>query len=304
MILLYHLVFPDSTPKDAWNAGQVLRMKAFKEQIHWLKQHFCILSLDEYLAIQKRQKPFSSRKIAITFDDGYRSTFDLVSPFLVEEKVPTTFFITTSHLIDKALLWFVYFNALCFERTYEKLNINAQTFPLISEKTCFIAWRTLVNLARASGDAITFSREYARNYPLPENIIQKYLGLTEEQISYVGTSQILNMGGHTHSHPYLDQISYDQQLSEMIENKRILEKFSKKTVRYFAYTGGIYNADSLAAVDKAGFEAAFAVKPRQIGKEYRYEIQRTDIYSASMLKFKLKVYGLVDLARQIAPWGK
>lgn len=29
MILLYHLVFPDSTPKDAWNAGLVLRLADF-----------------------------------------------------------------------------------------------------------------------------------------------------------------------------------------------------------------------------------------------------------------------------------
>ena len=304
MILLYHLVFPDATLKDAWNAGKVIMLSDFKRHITWLKKRFHIVSLEKYLDDQRQNAAHAHRNITITFDDGYRNTFELVSPFLVEENVPTTFFVTTSHLTDGALLWFVYFNALCFEKSYEKLIINAEMYPLTSEKACFIAWRTLINLARTSGDAIAFSRNYTRNYPLPENIIQKYLGLTVKQISRIGASQILELGGHTNSHPYLNQISCDQQLNEMLENKRILEEISKKEVLYFAYTGGVYNADSLAAVERVGFTAAFAVKPRQLGTEYHYEIKRTDIYSASMLKLKLKVYGLVDLARQIGLWSE
>jgi peptidoglycan/xylan/chitin deacetylase (PgdA/CDA1 family) len=132
-----------------------------------------------------------------------------------------------------------------------------------------------------------------------KNTIRKHQGLTEAQISAIGESQVLTLGGHTHSHPYLDQISHDQQLKEMLENKRILERLSNKVVRYFAYTGGVYNTDSLAAVKKAGFEAAFAVNPKQLGTEVRFEIPRTDIYSTSMMKLKIKVYGLVDLAWRI-----
>jgi hypothetical protein len=262
------------------------------------------VSLEKYLDDLRQNAMHAHGNVALTFDDGYRNTYELVSTFLVEEKVPTTFFVTTSHLTDGALLWFVYFNALCFEKAYEKLIINAEIYSLTSEKTCFIAWRTLINLARASGDAIAFSRDYARNYPLPENIKQKYLGLTEAQISRIGASQILELGGHTNCHPYLDQIFYDQQLDEMLENKRILEEISNKAVRYFTYPGGVYNTDSLAAVERVGFKAAFAVKSRQLGTENRFEIPRTDIYSASMLKLKLKVYGLVDLARQIGVWSK
>ena len=91
MILLYHLIFPDSTPKDAWNAGLILRLSAFKRQMMWLKQHGEILPLDEYL-IGYREDPGNLKgKYALTFDDGYQEVFDLVAPFLIAENIPATF---------------------------------------------------------------------------------------------------------------------------------------------------------------------------------------------------------------------
>jgi len=298
MILLYHLVFPDTTPKDAWNAGKVLRLSDFKKHLRWLTQRFKIVSLADYL---KDNHP--TGEFVLTFDDGYRSTFDLVSPFLLENQLPATFFVTTSHLQDGALLWFVYFNALCFEGDYQKLLINGDTYLLDSEKGCYRAWRRLIDLSRDSGDAIAYSRRIAQKYPLSQPVIGKYRGLTKEQISSCGKSQILELGGHTNSHPFLDQISNQDQLAEMIKNKQLLEEISGRMVRYFAYTGGVYNDDSIAAVKKAGFEAAFAVQPKHLGNEGQYEMPRMGIFSPSLFKFKLKVFGLASVAKWLGLWG-
>lgn len=298
MILLYHLVFPDDTPKDTWNAGKVLRLRDFKRQITWLKRYFNLVSLSEYINDTVTRTNTNHKNIAITFDDGYCRTFDLISPFLIMEEIPVTFFVTTSHLTDGRLLWFVYFNALCFEKAYPEIAINAQIHILNSEKNCYTAWRTLINLARQSGDAISFSREFSRKYPLPDRIIQNYLGLTETQIGNIGRSPLMDLGGHTHNHPYLDQISKEKQIDEMLQNKQLLERLSDKPVPFFAYTGGVYNPDSITAVIKAGFQAAFAINPRGLGGEIRYELPRTDIYSPSIIKLLLKVSGLVNLVRR------
>jgi len=299
MILLYHLVFPDDTPLDTWNAGQVLRLKDFKRHITWLKKYYQIVPLFNYLKDETSNSNNRPKKIAITFDDGYQKTFDLIFPYLQKEEIPVTFFTTTSHLIDSQLLWFVYFNALCFEKVYKEISINQQIYPLVSERACYIAWRTLINHARESGNAIAFSRDFSRNFPLPESVVQKYLGMTEKQISEIGKSQFLALGGHTHHHPYLNQISQEIQYQEMLQNKQILERISGKPVEHFAYTGGVYNTQSITAAKEAGFQAAFAVNPRRLSTEPLYEIPRTDIYSPSMLKLILKVSGVVNFARQM-----
>lgn len=303
MILLYHLVFPDSTPRGTNNAGNVLRLSDFKRHMLWLTRRFDIMPLQNYLQALQQSPASMRRKIALTFDDGYHSTIELILPFLEEQQIPVTFFLTTAHLINEELLWFVYFNALCFEEAYSELLIQAQQYPLISKKSRLFAWRKLINLARQSGDAIAFSTQFAQIYPLPVHIIRKYLGLTETQIAALGKSDLFEIGGHTHNHPYLDQISVSTQLVEMMQNKGILEGISGKPVHYFAYTGGVYNTDSIEAVKKARFEAAFAVRPKNLCSDQLFELPRIDIYSPSLLKLKLKVSGLLNLLQHLGIRG-
>jgi len=302
MILLYHLVFPDSTPNDTWNAGLVLRVQDFKRQLTWLKKRYKIFSLEQYMEFYIQDQEHPKGAYALTFDDGYQQVFDLVKPFLLEAQIPATFFSTTSHLEDGRLLWFVYFNALCSERVYPNITIGTEKFDLTTHHSSLVAWRKLIRLARESGDPIAFAHDFALQYPLPEAVCAKYAGLSADQIREIGHQPLLTLGGHTHQHPYLDLISKETQSKEILINKNKLEEISGQPVTYFAYTGGIYDADTVAVVMQAGFEAAFAIKPGCIGQDPRFEMPRVDIYAPSILKFKVKVYGFETLARKILRW--
>jgi hypothetical protein len=48
-----------------------------------------------------------------------------------------------------------------------------------------------------------------------------------------------------------------------------------------------------------GFSAAFAIEPRGISKDNRFELPRVDIYSPSLLKFKVKALGFQILVRTL-----
>lgn len=289
MILLYHLIFPDSTPKDTWNAGLVLRLSDFKRQILWLKNRFEFLSLEDYLTSSEESTLKPKKIVALTFDDGYRAVFDLVSPFLEEEQIPATFFVNTSHLEDGELYWFVYFNALCSEKVYPSILINDQEYSLSTRSTSMQAWKTLITQARHSGNPIAFSKEFANKYPLPDEVVNKYIGLHRDQIISIGKSRLFDVGGHTHRHPYLDLLTEEEQLSEMLINKRILHDLTGQSVDCFSFTGGEYNRQSISAVKRAGFKAALAIQPKSLGAESAFEIGRVDIYSPSLLKLKLKL---------------
>ncbi len=263
MILLYHLVFPDMTPKGTWNAGLVLRMAQFKRQILWLNKRYQILKLIDYVALYRNDPDLIEDKLAITFDDGYRSVVDLVAPFFESERIPATFFCSTRHFERQDLLWFVYFNALCSERSYNKISFQGSDYRLDARKPALETWRMLIRKARESGDPIGFADDLAQKYPLPPQVMRKYEGVTEEQLVMIAKSDVLSLGGHTHNHPYLDQLPLDAQIQEMAVNKQILENVSQTQVSLFAYTGGVYNHDSLAAVRSVGYDAAFAVNPKK-----------------------------------------
>lgn len=288
MILLYHLVFPDSTARDAWNPGPVLRLSDFKRQCLWLKKHFLPVSLSEYVQGLSQNSKYSFSHFALTFDDGYSQVFELVVPFLIEQKIPATYFVSTGHLETGRLLWFVYINALVSEQVYHSIVINEKTFSLDTPKMRLKAWKILVELSRKSGDSHKFITEFSLNYPLPDYVTRKYSGLSMDQIRKISEIDLLDLGAHTHHHPYLDVLSEANQLQEMLINKELLEDLVGTPVHNFAYTGGIYDKNSLSAVDKAGFQAAFAVTSKRLGSQMKYEIPRVDIYSSSLIKLALK----------------
>ncbi len=290
MILTYHLVFPDSHPKDCWSAGNVIRIRDFARQMRYLKKHYQILPLEAYVEVFFSNSSQLNRTIALTFDDCGHRIFSLVEPVLSQERLPATFFANTSHLKDGKLLWFTYFNALCFEKAYSSINIKGREYPLRTKQQCFQAWQDLIHQAQTNGDAISYSEAISAKYPLPAEITQNYLGLTEEQIKRIGSSAQFTLGGHTHHHPYLTQLSSEEQQEEIIENKRLLEQISEKPVRCFAYPGGKYTREVIDIVKVCGFSAACAESPLNLG-EPRFELPRTGIYSPSMAKFILKLKG-------------
>jgi len=290
MILTYHLVFPDSHPKDCWSAGNVIRIRDFARQMRYLKKHYQILPLEAYVEVFFSNSSQLNRTIALTFDDCGHRIFSLVEPVLSQERLPATFFANTSHLKDGKLLWFTYFNALCFEKAYSSINIKGREYPLRTKQQCFQAWQDLIHQAQTNGDAISYSEAISAKYPLPAEITQNYLGLTEEQIKRIGSSAQFTLGGHTHHHPYLTQLSSEEQQEEIIENKRLLEQISEKPVRCFAYPGGKYTLEVIDIVKVCGFSAACAESPLNLG-EPRFELPRTGIYSPSMAKFILKLKG-------------
>jgi peptidoglycan/xylan/chitin deacetylase (PgdA/CDA1 family) len=299
MILLYHLVFPDSTPSTAWNAGNILRLSSFQKQMLWLKRHFSIVPLTEYTGQVKSNPAYSKNHFTITFDDGYHQVFDLVSPFLIQQGIPATFFVTSSHLQDNRLLWFVYLNALSSENIYQSLEIDGSVLPLTDAKSKYSTWKHLIHLARLGQDPLGFVQKISEKYPLPEAVFRKYAGLTLQQMASFGKTDLLTLGGHTHSHPYLDQLPASGQEEQMRINKTILEEASGKPVHYFAYTGGIYNPDSILAVKRVGFQAALAVRPLRLGDDPLLELPRTGVYSPSMLKFIPKALGLGELLGEV-----
>ena len=299
MILLYHLVFPDETPKGIWNAGLVLRMSQFKRQILWLNQRYQILRLDDYVALYRQDLQLVRGKLAITFDDGYRSVMELVAPFFESQQIPATFFCSTRHFERQDLLWFVYLNALCSERSYEKITLNGLDYRLDKRKPALETWQLLIKKARESGDPIAFAGDLAQKFPLPPQVMRKYEGVTEEQLLMIGKSEVLSLGGHTHNHPYLDQLPLDAQIQEMAVNKQLLEEVSQTKVSHFAYTGGVYNHNSLMAVSRVGYSAAFAVRTKNLGEDRILEIPRSDIYSPSLIKLKLRSSGLREKVRNL-----
>ncbi len=92
MSLLYHRV-ADTHP-NTWTIG----WKQFRHEVEWLKQHFDLVTLEE--AQRRIAAGLNSQPtVCITFDDGYAENCDKAIPWLIEQKIPVTYFVTSDNIL-------------------------------------------------------------------------------------------------------------------------------------------------------------------------------------------------------------
>ncbi|MCA9200733.1 MAG: polysaccharide deacetylase family protein [Planctomycetales bacterium] len=92
MVLFYHRV-ADTFPND-WTISNQL----FQRQIEWIRRRFDVISLQE-LQDRIRAKENHRPAVAITFDDGYAENCDQALPYLLENQIPFTYFVTLDNML-------------------------------------------------------------------------------------------------------------------------------------------------------------------------------------------------------------
>ncbi|MEO1525460.1 MAG: polysaccharide deacetylase family protein [Planctomycetota bacterium] len=93
-VLFYHRV------ADTYANGWTISNDEFQRQIRWIRRHFDIVSLEEIQrSVASGENPRPA--VAITFDDGYAENCDRAIPFLIENEIPFTYFVSLGHVIDQ-----------------------------------------------------------------------------------------------------------------------------------------------------------------------------------------------------------
>ena len=93
-ILFYHRVSDEKL--NDWT----ITVEKFKRQMEWLQDSFDVVDLEECqnrIASGHNDRP----TVAITFDDGYRENGEFAIPYLIENQIPATYFVTTGNTLGR-----------------------------------------------------------------------------------------------------------------------------------------------------------------------------------------------------------
>lgn len=235
-------------------------LKKFRWEMELLANCFNVMPLyDAIQALHSQRMP--PRAVAITFDDGYRSTYDLALPILKEFNLPATVFVTTGY-IDNDNMWNDKIVEAMRQLPYGHYNFKSSGLGEYS-----------IHSLQDRKHAIQKLTEDAKYFPPLERLkltqhLEKLVGssfnkslmLTREMISAL-SQQGIEIGGHTVTHPILTSLGDSVARQEIIENKKQLEQITGKPVRLFAYPNGKVGMDfderHVAMAKEAGFTAAF-----------------------------------------------
>ncbi|MGI2907915.1 polysaccharide deacetylase family protein [Tolypothrix sp. VBCCA 56010] len=301
LILMYHRV--TDIESDPWKL--CVSPSYFAEHLQVLQKLGSVVRLQQLnQTLENGKRPH--RQIVITFDDGYVDNLHNAKPLLEQYEIPATIFLTTGYMQQKREFWWDELERILLQpKTLPEilsLNINGTNHE----------WK----FSSKSDNHLNFPRQlyyslYQLLYPLSNKERSHLLDqlllwanvklelrpthrmMTLEEISSLQQNSIIEVGGHTVTHPFLSTISPEQQQKEIQQNKAELEEIFGHSIESFAYPHGNYNLHTSDLVRQAGFTCACTTNANIVGKKSdRFQLPRFAVENCNGEQF----------AKQLSNW--
>jgi len=253
VVLLYHRIAESS--RDPFDL--CVSPRHFGEHLDVLRKWATVVRLRDLFASGPSGR--SARPtVAVTFDDGYKDNLTGARPMLERADVPATLFAVAGESGQE--FWWDDLEDVLFrpETLPSALNVAGEEMRSEERSALYLkVHRTLQGMPSAERrNAIKDLRSQVRLSTAPS------LRLSDEELRTLASGGLIEIGGHSLTHPMLSRLSVEEQRQEIFGCKRRLEELLGSPVGSFAYPYGAstdFNPSSVALVKEAGFQSAFAV---------------------------------------------
>jgi len=221
----------------------------------------------EVVPLADVEQPGSGRRIAITFDDGYRDNATAAAPLLRAAGAPATFFVPARILADPTEFW------------WDRLeHAHLDDPPSVPTLLVAIAGTEVrVDIRDAAGVYRSLKTLNRRLRSLPTATIAEVVGQVEAQlgtgrgsctahallsagdIAELGADPLFEIGAHGTTHTMLTALTAEEQRDEVVAARTALEQAVGTAVTSFAYPYGTpesFDTTTLGLVEDAGYERA------------------------------------------------
>jgi peptidoglycan/xylan/chitin deacetylase (PgdA/CDA1 family) len=237
-ILCYHNVVPAGYA-GVGGAGLHMPRDTFERQMRWLKAHYKILSLPEFVDRLERGASLRSTAV-IAFDDGYNGVFEQAAPILQALGIPATVFVVAEAVGRSTGFWW--------------------DQPAIVNATTESQREVWLNDLRGDDDAIVGDAAPDGRSSLPRphrpadwTTIRAWLG------------KGIEIGVHSATHRCLPTLT-DRELDHEIEDSRVaVHHHTGVWPAFFAYPYGRCDGRVRERVRMAGYRAALGLEPGLAG---------------------------------------
>jgi peptidoglycan/xylan/chitin deacetylase (PgdA/CDA1 family) len=314
VILLYHRV--TETDCDPW--GLAVTPKHFAEHLDVLRQYSQPLALRELNEAAQAGRRLR-RTIAVTFDDGYADNFQTAKPLLERYDIPASVFVVSGYVGNEREFWWYELERLLlqpgtFPETV-RLRINGKVFewqlgesatygddeyrrhrgwrfshpaPTLRHALYYSLWRLLGSLGEDDRrDVLDQLLACSGADPLAR---PNYRPLSVAELLRLHQGQLIEIGSHTVTHPFLSRLPEVLQRDEIRRSKAWLESLLGFPVTTLAYPHGDYTMATVNVVREAGFECACSTIFGSVrGYADRFQLPRIEVQGCDGEEFARKL---------------
>ena len=256
-ILTYHRV---PREMDQLLSSDQVDAAKFAKHMTAIAECFNVLSLPEALS-RLESGTLPVRALSITFDDGYQDNYTIALPILQSHGLQATFFVCSAYLNTGIMFNDVIVESIraCAATTLDFSWLGLGQMPVsdIASK------RAVCEKILSAVKYLPFEeREHAcdRVWQLASpNRARPRLMMTDDQIRHL-SSEGMTIGGHTHTHPILNQISLESARQDIAFNRKLLGTLVGRDPLIFAYPNGRpgkdYGPEHVKLLAEEGYQAA------------------------------------------------
>ena len=251
--LLYHAI-ADSERAPADELVPPTSPSLFASQLGLLARHYEVVPSSELRAASAVRRIGGRIPVAITFDDDDHTHPSVAAHLLREADLTATFFVNAESLESPRPLWWQQ-----LQRAWDEDAIDVELLALVGLPPDRSRHRLAV-----IGAAITQLRPEQRERvraALRERVGTDAAldGLARDELRELAAGGF-ELGCHTTRHDFLPVLT-PEELDESVGSGRAeIEEVAGRPVRVFAYPSGGWDATARAAVERAGYVAAFTAR--------------------------------------------
>jgi peptidoglycan/xylan/chitin deacetylase (PgdA/CDA1 family) len=258
------------------------------QHIPYLKSHFHVVELEEAQELIARPERLRHPHVLLTFDDGYVDNYEVAFPILKSHDVQGTFFLPTAFVGTSNLMWSDKIAFMVRASKKDRIVLeypNKQIIERLTADSPSDAIREILqaykSVSATNGSRFLACLADACAVAIPETAPDRlFMNWQEAQQMISGGMAV---GSHTHSHPILTQLPFEQQLSELTRSRQILESNLGIRADALAYPVGSRTSFSTAtwdALQKAGYRTAFSYSggTNLPGSIRPFDVRRIGVY--------------------------
>jgi peptidoglycan/xylan/chitin deacetylase (PgdA/CDA1 family) len=257
----------------------------FAEHLEVLQRETAPVSLKKLVQAYKEGN-IPARAVAVTFDDGYADNLYGAKPLLERYNIPATVFVANGYIGHEREFWWDELERILLqpgplpERLTLTINGKTHQWELgdtgddgkhQNHRDCGVIDDGPAN--RIQRGSLYFSvhrllqplSDAQRNKVIDDLLVwagtkpvrrPTHRTLSFEELHALKQGELIEIGSHTVTHPFLSVLPESVQQNEVWRSKSLLEESIGQPVRSFAYPYGNYTKETVAIVREAGFDCA------------------------------------------------
>ena len=313
LVLMYHRVVTEEERNNCFSQdGIIVASGTFEKQMRFLREHFNLLSLGDFIACIEDGRAYGRNSCLVTFDDGWGDNYRNAYPILKQYRIPAVIFLASDFVGGKEPFWQERITDLLYRcrRTYKSksdLMVNMEK-ELADEHIGRIIRCEQRNMREHLSGYITLLKQKSKEEreriieDLSQLVRDSAPGATEKDV-FMSWDEIREMSAngisfasHGKSHVILTRMSRPEVEREARESGVAIEEALGLPIAAFSYPNGDCSEDVIDVVRSCGYRAAFTTREgTHAAGDDSFRIRRYNIHedmTASIPMFMARIVGL------------